>query len=115
MWWLKKKKKESNPFSLRDKHQRYYQSRTHKRWRELVLANYPLCVRCEREGRLEPATIADHVESLTIAWHKRADVGNGVGLCFICHNKKSNQERYDYHLYEQRKLVDNKMALLGEF
>jgi 5-methylcytosine-specific restriction enzyme A len=115
MWWFKKKKKERNPYSLRDKHQHYYQSLTHKRWRALVLANYPLCVQCELEGRLEPATVADHIQSVTTHWHLRASVDNGQGLCDRCHNIKSNQERNEYRLYGQQQEITDKMNQLNNF
>ena len=63
------------------------------RWQKLravQLAAYPLCVMCRQMGRINPATVADHVEP-----HK-GDVekfwtGDLQSLCKHCHDshKKS--------------------------
>ncbi|HEV2378701.1 MAG TPA: HNH endonuclease signature motif containing protein [Terriglobia bacterium] len=61
--------------------------RHHRRWRILVLHRHPLCVFCERSGRLVPATEADHIVPLT----KGGDwsLSNGQGLCKSCHSRKT--------------------------
>lgn len=93
MWWIKRKKKEVDPFSLRDKHQRYYQTSTHQRWRLAILNRDPICVECEKQGIIEPATVADHMESLTNRWDLRSSIENGQGLCVRHHNSKSIVEK----------------------
>lgn len=61
---------------------------THSRWRRLranFLRRNPLCVFCEREGRIELATVVDHIEP-----HRgdRVKFWNGPfqPLCKTCHD-----------------------------
>lgn len=57
---------------------------------ELFRSN-PLCVECERQGRVTLATQRDHIQSLA---EGGADDGDNVqGLCQPCHDTKSLQER----------------------
>lgn len=65
------------------------------RWQKLratFLASNPLCVFCQREGRVTPATIADHVEphrgDLHKFWH-----GSIQGLCKLHHD--SDKQRIE--------------------
>jgi len=109
-----KKKKDDSIFTLRDKHQRYYQTSMHRRWRLLVLAEHPCCTECLKYSRVEPSTVADHIESLTLAWDKRNWLSNGTGLCDVCHNKKSNQERYQYRKKEREKIINDRMNDLND-
>lgn len=71
-----------------------------KRWRDrraLQLRQHPLCKMCEAEGRLEPATVVDHVVP------HRGDrqlffYGEVQSLCATCHDgaKRMVEERgYD--------------------
>ena len=66
-------------------HKRGYDHR-HRRWREAVLKRFPLCVVCERHGRITPATIAHHVVEVRDDPGKRLEVENGIGVCHSCHN-----------------------------
>lgn len=55
------------------------------------LRAHPLCVRCQRQGRLTPATVVDHVTP-----HK-GDMGafwqrEWQGLCKRCHDAKTALE-----------------------
>lgn len=69
---------------------------THSRWRRLranFLHRNPLCVFCEREGRIELATVVDHIEP-----HKGDRMkfwrGPFQALCVTCHNStKQAQEK----------------------
>jgi 5-methylcytosine-specific restriction protein A len=88
----------------------------HRRWRLLVLAHGPLCVPCLAQGRVESATVADHV--IPLAEWSQDPVGarrrlakvltdrgrawdcldawsldNGQGLCVWCHNAKTAREK----------------------
>ena len=115
MWWAKRRKrKESNLFSLRDKHQRYYQTATHQRWRLAVLARDPLCVKCLQDNVLEPSVVADHVQSLTLRWDLRSSIDNGQGYCERCHNSKSNVERLQYGQWERQRIIENTMNDLND-
>ena len=67
-----------------------------RRARAAYLARHPLCVPCEGAGRLEAATVVDHVVP-----HRRDemlfwDEANWQGLCKRCHDAKTAREgRWD--------------------
>ena len=82
-----------------NRHQAYDQLGRNKRakafynsisWRKLrsELATDPLCEECLKEGKLVPATIADHKEELL----KRPDLGlsyeNLSSKCWPCHSRR---------------------------
>ena len=61
-------------------------------WRKArgqYLRQHPLCVECQREGRLTPATVVDHIiphrGDRKLFW----DTGNWQGLCKYHHDKKT--------------------------
>jgi 5-methylcytosine-specific restriction endonuclease McrA len=112
-WHKKDRFKEIN--ANRARHQRYYQSSMHKRWRLLILAEHPLCTECLKQNRVEPSTVADHIESLTDCWDKRNWLSNGTGLCDRCHNIKSRSEQIEYKKREQQLRIDERMNDLNEF
>lgn len=65
------------------------------RWRNarlIYLTNNPLCIRCEQDGRLTPATVVDHVKphkgNKELLWNSN----NWQGLCKRCHDKKTASE-----------------------
>lgn len=66
--------------------QRGYSTRWDKA-RLIFLADHPLCVMCENEGRLEPATVVDHVVAHrgdeTLFW----DMSNWQSLCKMHHDR----------------------------
>ncbi len=56
---------------------------------QAYLRDNPLCVECQRHGRIEPATCVDHVEP-----HRGDDTkfwtqANWQPLCVRCHNRKT--------------------------
>jgi 5-methylcytosine-specific restriction enzyme A len=63
-----------------------------RRARQAYLARHPLCVPCEAAGRLEPATVVDHVVphrgDTVLFW----DEANWQGLCKRCHDAKTARE-----------------------
>ena len=63
-----------------------------RRARAAYLARHPLCVPCEAAGRLEPATVVDHVVphrgSAVLFW----DQSNWQSLCKSCHDAKTARE-----------------------
>jgi len=66
------------------------------RWRkarERYLKEHPLCVQCEREGKLTPATVVDHIKphkgNRELFW----DEDNWQSLCKACHDSKT--AKYD--------------------
>lgn len=65
------------------------------RWRrasKLYLQFNPLCRRCEKEGKLIPATVVDHIQphrgDQTLFW----DESNWQPLCKKCHDRKTRTE-----------------------
>lgn len=59
--------------------------------RQLLFAANPLCVLCEREGRVRLATIRDHI--VPLAWGGEDSTENTQGLCDACHAIKSEAEK----------------------
>ena len=57
--------------------------------RKLYLRKNPLCVKCRANGRLEPATVIDHIVphrgDPKLFW----DQNNWQPLCKACHDKKT--------------------------
>ena len=74
-------------------HQRGYIYRWQKT-RVIYLANHPLCVYCERAGRLTPATVVDHIiphrGDMALFW----DEDNWQALCKKCHDSAKAREEH---------------------
>jgi len=70
-----------------------YDNRWRKARRAYLNAN-PLCVECKGEGRVEAATIVDHIiphrGDYELMWDSE---GNYQSLCTYHHQVKSNEER----------------------
>ena len=63
---------------------------TLQRLRQRLFDEQPLCVYCLELGRIEPATIRDHIVPLAEAG---ADLeANTQALCAACHDRKSAAE-----------------------
>lgn len=62
-----------------------------QRMRAALFSENPLCVECEKTGRVELATIRDHV--IPLAEGGADDKANSQGLCVTCHDIKSSEER----------------------
>lgn len=73
------------------RHERGYDSKWVKA-RAGYLLHHPLCAECERQGRITPATVVDHVVphkgDVGLFW----DVSNWQPLCAPCHNEKTARE-----------------------
>lgn len=68
-----------------------------QRRRRVFLLNHPLCRFCEEQGRVNPATVVDHIEphrgNADLFW----DEGNWQGLCKHHHDSaKQRQEKRGY-------------------
>lgn len=59
-----------------------------RRIRAMVLAEQPLCVHCEKRGRLTPALHVDHIDNDSHN-NKRSNL---QGLCAECHSRKTATE-----------------------
>jgi 5-methylcytosine-specific restriction protein A len=57
-----------------------------------MLSEHPLCVECERQGRITPATVVDHIVphkgNLELFW----DENNLQAICKRCHDGKTAGE-----------------------
>lgn len=62
--------------------------------RKAFLRSHPLCVYCERDGRLTAASVVDHIEPHRGDMVKFWDSGNWQSLCHHCHDSvKQRLER----------------------
>ena len=68
---------------------------TTPRWRKarrFFLSRHPLCAACEADGKLETATVVDHIRphrgDMELFW----DEGNWQPLCKRCHDVKTAAE-----------------------
>ena len=57
--------------------------------RAAFLKRHPLCVECQKEGRLTPATVVDHIVPHRGDQQLFWDEGNWQALCKGCHNRKT--------------------------
>lgn len=64
--------------------------RTLQRERSRLFNEYPLCVECEKQGRVIAATQRDHIVPLAEGGQDTAD--NTQALCPSCHDKKTKEE-----------------------
>ncbi len=63
-----------------------------KRWqrvRKMFLSRSPVCVRCEREGRIVPATEVHHIKDRRIFSELAYSMDNLEALCKPCHSQQS--------------------------
>jgi len=94
--------KETDPF---------YLSVRWRRFRGWYLRNHPLCELCEREGRLTPAQMVDHIIELKDGGDRLSEE-NAQALCWKCHNVKTaaEQKRRKNHQQpgENNRLVSRK-------
>ena len=65
------------------------------RWqqaRRVFLSENPLCLACEKVGRLTPATVVDHIDPHKGDASKFWNRGNWQPLCKPCHDTKTARE-----------------------
>lgn len=74
-----------------------------RRWqkaRGAFLKTHPLCVKCQSEGKLVPATVVDHIVPHRGDPHLFWDEGNWQSLCKSCHDTKTmTEDRYQDFKY----------------
>ena len=71
--------------------QRGYDARWQKA-RAWYLRRNPLCVECQKEGRLMPATVVDHIKPHKGNYYLFWDASNWQSLCKACHDRKTAKE-----------------------
>lgn len=70
----------------------FYQSRRWRVMRASFLYQHPLCMTCERVGRLIAAKVVDHIIPIKQGG-ARFEAANLQSLCVRCHNGKTATER----------------------
>lgn len=75
--------KETDPF---------YLSVRWRRFRAWYLSKHPLCQQCEKEGRLTPARMVDHIVALKDGGAPTSEA-NSFSICFKCHSIKTANYR----------------------
>ena len=96
------KPKPRTAFARRKNTDRPYNS---KQWRNLskrFLAAHPICVECEKNGKVKAASVTDHIS------HDQFDFFDESGLqalCHKCHNSKSGKEAHKMKVYLGDKLL----------
>ena len=73
--------------------QRFYNSTKWKRLRKQKLNKNPLCEMCEKEGRVTPATVIDHIKPIRQGGAP-LDINNLMSLFRSCHAKKSAKDKH---------------------
>lgn len=68
--------------------QRGYDARWRKA-RAVFLRRNPLCVECQKEGKLVQATVVDHRIPHKGNYEKFWDENNWQALCKLCHDRKT--------------------------
>lgn len=63
-----------------------------QKYRKRYLAVHPVCVRCEKMGRITPATVVDHIEPHRGDYDLFWDLGNHQAMCKRCHDIKTATE-----------------------
>jgi 5-methylcytosine-specific restriction protein A len=73
-------------------YQKLYKTARWQRLRKRLLSEHPLCTLCKLQGRITPATVADHIiphkGNLELFW----DEDNLQALCKPCHDRKTAKE-----------------------
>lgn len=69
-----------------------YVGRTWKKLRLYHLTRNPLCVMCEREGRLTRANVVDHIQAHRGDMQLFVEPGNLQSLCESHHNRDKQRE-----------------------
>ena len=59
----------------------------------MFLNNFPLCVECEKAGRVTVAQVVDHRIPIAVAPERRLEWDNLQSLCVECHNRKTRGEQ----------------------
>jgi 5-methylcytosine-specific restriction protein A len=67
----------------------FYNQRQWRRASKMHLAREPLCVECEKLGRLTPAHHVDHIEPITRRPELAFEPSNWQSLCRSCHSRKT--------------------------
>ena len=70
----------------------FYNSRTWRKLRLMILQRDPLCKICDQFGRIESSVVCDHILPINKGGAKY-NPDNLQGLCTRCHNAKSAKDK----------------------
>jgi 5-methylcytosine-specific restriction protein A len=88
----KKIDREYNLYRRDDFSRKFYNSPEWKKLRNLKLSMNPLCEHCEKEGKLTPATVCDHIVPIREGGAK-LDINNLQSLCRYHDDVKGLKDR----------------------
>lgn len=71
---------------------RFYQSTAWRKLRAVKLEQQPMCEECERNGKITPAQMVDHIVPINRGGAS-LDIENLQSLCNACHNRKSAKDK----------------------
>jgi 5-methylcytosine-specific restriction protein A len=63
------------------------------KFRRVYLTRHPLCVRCQSDGRVTPATEIHHRRELREYPELRFEEENLEALCKSCHSRETNRKK----------------------
>ena len=95
--------KETDPF---------YLSVRWRRFRDWYLGKHPLCEQCEKEGRLTPAAMVDHIREIKDGGALTSE-GNAMSLCWKHHAIKTAQEKNHRKGMKDNRTVSDKETYYG--
>lgn len=87
---------------------RFYLSITWRHFRAWYLSKHPLCEQCEKEGRITPAVMVDHIVEIKDGGALTSE-SNAQALCWKCHGVKTAQVKN-----HRRSIEDNRVGSAGE-
>lgn len=90
-----------------------YHTTTWKSMRREILQDNPLCVECQRTGRIVVANVIDHIKPVRLGG-EFFEKANLQPLCKSCHERKSAMERHGNPVGSE-KSVDNGSETAGLF
>lgn len=81
----------------------FYNSTDWKRLRNLKISNNPICEICEKEGRINPTEVIDHIIPVTVENVNEVffDYNNLMSLCNNCHWEKTHGKRTKYNRLQE--------------
>ena len=82
---------QNEPKKYINRNSKIYNSKKHKIWRSAILTKNPICVECQKRGKIVEAKEADHITPIEQGGEPY-DLANGQGLCKSCHSKKTAKE-----------------------
>lgn len=87
--FMKQRERQTNKIynKSRPERDKLYYSKQWKKISKLYRQSHPLCEECERNGRITPAYLVDHIvpiEDGGSMW----EWDNLQSLCIVCHNRK---------------------------